>query len=127
MKALVCRKNPRSQSYQTFFFVKQRFFPFFPIKLCHFKVHTIFFLCYKHSSLTTKIRKTKKAKLVGLSQGLTVIPKIFQRPRLYGNKLLSDLGRHQYASIRISSEKTLKRRSSATNIKTEEEGKKCAA
>ncbi len=32
----------RSQSYQTFIFVKQRFFPFFAIKLGHLKVQTKF-------------------------------------------------------------------------------------
>jgi hypothetical protein len=31
-----------SQSYQTFFFLKRRFFPFFAIKLGYFKVQTIF-------------------------------------------------------------------------------------
>ncbi len=49
---ILCPRNHRkryfaleskSQSYQTFFFLKQRFFPFFAIKLGHFKVHTIFY------------------------------------------------------------------------------------
>ncbi len=33
----------RSQSYQPFFFVKQRFFPFFDFKLGNFKAQTIFY------------------------------------------------------------------------------------
>jgi hypothetical protein len=44
---------------QNFFLCKKKgFFPFFAIKIGHFKVQKI---CYKHSSLTTKIGKTKKS------------------------------------------------------------------
>ena len=35
----------------------QIIFPFFPIKLGHFKENTIVFICYKQSSLTARIRK----------------------------------------------------------------------
>jgi hypothetical protein len=48
----------RNQYNKTFFFVKQGFFSVFDIKIGHFKVQKI---CYKHSSLTTKIGKTKKS------------------------------------------------------------------
>ena len=36
------------------------------IKLDHFTVKKIFFLCYKHSSLTTRIGKQVKTKFVGM-------------------------------------------------------------
>jgi hypothetical protein len=44
-----------SQLYQTFFFVRRIFFPFFTIELDRFIEKSISFLCYKHSSLTAKI------------------------------------------------------------------------
>ena len=51
-----------SQAYQTFFLHKHNFFPFFAIKLGHFLLNTLFFICYKHSSLTAEIGKWRKTK-----------------------------------------------------------------
>ena len=51
-----------SQSYQTFFLCRRRFFQFFATKLGHFIVHTPFVICYKHSSLTARIGKPEKWK-----------------------------------------------------------------
>jgi hypothetical protein len=52
----------RSQSYQTFF-CKTKFFPFFSKKLGRF-IYCVgnIFLCYKHSSFTTKNGKQRKTK-----------------------------------------------------------------
>ncbi len=44
------------------FLCKTKNFPFFSFKIGYFKVQKNIFLCYKHSSLTSKIRKTKKSK-----------------------------------------------------------------
>ena len=44
-----------------FFLCKCIIFPFFAVKLGHFIVNTSFFICYKHSSLTTKIGKQRLA------------------------------------------------------------------
>ena len=52
----------KSQSYQTFFHHKRRIFPFFAINLGHFIIDTHLFICYKHSSLTLKVRKQRKTK-----------------------------------------------------------------
>jgi hypothetical protein len=69
-RKIVIINEYRSQSYQTFFFIKQRFFPFFAIKLGYFKKTDNIFLFIKPSSLTTKIGKGRKQSLVGLTPGV---------------------------------------------------------
>jgi hypothetical protein len=51
-----------SQSNQTFFFVKWRFFPVFCYQAWPFQSKDNIFLFYKHYNLTTKIWKMKKSK-----------------------------------------------------------------
>ncbi len=51
----------KSQSYQTFFFVKQRFCLFLLLSLDILNINNIF-VCNKHSNLTTKIRKRRKMR-----------------------------------------------------------------
>ena len=51
----------RSQSYQTFFFGNKEFFLFSLLSLAVVQ-YTIFFICYRLSSLTPKIGKPEKSK-----------------------------------------------------------------
>ena len=52
----------KSQFYQTFYLRKPIIFPFFAIKLGHFMLNSLFFICYKHSSLPAKIGKQSYTK-----------------------------------------------------------------
>ncbi len=52
-------KKTMSQSYQTFFFVKQRFFSCFALKLGHFKAWTIF-SCATSTQLNNKNMKKQR-------------------------------------------------------------------
>jgi hypothetical protein len=56
-----CRPEikPWCQSYQTFFFVKRRFFPFFAIKLGRF-IEQAIFIIKQPLNLNNENRKTKK-------------------------------------------------------------------
>ncbi len=66
--------NPKSwsQSYQTFFLRKTKIFSVFWYQAWPLYITVNIFLCYKHSSLTTKIENKEKQSLVGLIPGMNL-------------------------------------------------------
>jgi hypothetical protein len=56
-----------SQSYQTFFFVKQRFSPFFSLKLGRFVVKALFSYVTNTQAKQQKLENEKQQSMVGLT------------------------------------------------------------
>ena len=65
-------------------------FPLYAIKLGHFTVNTIMFMCYKHSSLVAKIGERVKTTIGGIASWICRQQEAIIKPKKTGTHLNVD-------------------------------------